>query len=275
MTRHDVGPRRSQSLDAYLRRTRVLALIALLGLAGGIASDTLEGGFWARHALLAGLVASLIVVALSAAVLNEVLDRMRRQRWRVLAQYVMLELVRNARLIWTGVLERAGLLPEGARPDAVDEHAQIVRDTPRLAAALRQVVADEARLRDLNEWIALLAAHSEEVLGRWAAVMLSADVHAEVIDRHVELASEVGWLNGLLDTANPPEDKRRHRRALASPAVQVEGGITGDSLADRVVAITQLAEELDRGTLELALKLVPLQWWESRLSVTLGEQSAS
>jgi hypothetical protein len=272
MTRHDVGPRRSQSLDAYLRRTRVLALVALLALAGGIASDTVEGGFWARHALLAGLVASLIVVMLSAAVLNEVLDRMRRQRWRVLAQYVMLELVRNARLIWTGVLERAGLLPDGARPDAVDEHAQIVRDTPRLAAALRQVVSDEARLRDLNEWIALLAAHSDEVLGRWAAVMLSADVYAEVIDRHVELASEVGWLNGLLDTANPPEDVRRHRRALASPAVQVEGGVTGDSLADRVVAITQLAEELDRGTLELALRLVPLQWWESRLSVTLPEQ---
>src|ERR1700756_1612584 len=101
MRRHDVGPRRSQSVAAYLRRTRVMAVVALVALAGGIVSDASGGGFWVRHALLAGLAASVIVVMLSIAVINEVLDRRRRQRWGTLAQYVMLELVRNARLIWT------------------------------------------------------------------------------------------------------------------------------------------------------------------------------
>ena len=47
--------------------------------------------------------------------------------------------------------------------------------------------------------------------------------------------------------------------------MQVEGQITGDELADRIVVIAQLAEELDRTTLELALRIVPLEWWRARL----------
>jgi len=166
MTRHDTGPQRSQSIDAYLRRTRLLAVVALLALAGAIVSDVVGGSFWVRHALLAGLAASVTVVMLTVAVLNEVLERRRRERWRVLAQYVMLELVRNARLIWTGVLQHAGLLTSDAsRPEAVEANGRLVRDTPPLASALREVVADDARLRGLHEEIALLVAHTDDVLG--------------------------------------------------------------------------------------------------------------
>ena len=81
MRRHEVGPRRSQSVDAVLRDTRLLALAAFFGLAGAITSDVTAGSFWARHALLAGLTASVIIVMLSVAVVNEVLDRRRRERW--------------------------------------------------------------------------------------------------------------------------------------------------------------------------------------------------
>jgi len=55
--------------------------------------------------------------------------------------------------------------------------------------------------------------------------MLNADVYAEVIDRHVELASDISWLISLLDNSDPPEDHRRQRRANNSPAVQIEGQI--------------------------------------------------
>jgi hypothetical protein len=41
-----------------------------------------------------------------------------------------------------------------------------------------------------------------------------------------------------------------------------------DRLAQRIVAITQLAEQLDRGTLDLAVKTVPVAWWEARLGTT-------
>jgi hypothetical protein len=270
MRRHEAGPRRSQSVDALLRGTRLLAIAALLALAGGIVSDVTGGSFWARHALLAGLAASVITVMLTVAVVNEVLDRRRRERWSILAQFVMLELVRNARLIWTGVLAQVGLLsPDNAGPDSVEADGSIVRDAPRLAAAVRAAIADDALRRGLHEEIALLADHTDEVLGRWAAVMLNADVYAEVIDRHVELASDISWLIGLLDNSDPPEDHRRRRRARSSPAVQIEGQIVGEELANRIVVITQLAEELDRSTLELALRLVPVEWWQARLGATV------
>jgi hypothetical protein len=176
MTRQDTGPRRSQAIGADPRRTRLIAVVALLALAGAIASDFLAGSFWVRHALLAGLAASVIVVMLTVAVVNEVLELRRRRRWTVVAQYVMLARVRNARLIWTGVLEHAGLLASDAvRPESVDANGRLVRDTARLTATLWEVVADDARLRRLHEEIALLAAQTDEVLGRWAAVMLSAD----------------------------------------------------------------------------------------------------
>ena len=127
------GPRRARSLAAYLRHTRVVAILVLVlvVVVAGVASDFTSGTFWERHALLAGLASSVIVVMLSVAVINEVLERRRRQRWSVLAQYVMFELVRNARMIWTGVLDLVGLLPTGANQrQSVELGAQIVRDPP-------------------------------------------------------------------------------------------------------------------------------------------------
>jgi hypothetical protein len=219
--------------------------------------------------LLTGLVASLIVVMLTVAVLNEVLERRRRQRWSVLAQYVMLELVRNARLIWTGVLEQVGLLAsETTKPDLVERNGELVRDTPKLTSAVRSMIDDESRRQKLHDEIALLAEHCDEVLGRWAAVMLGTELYAELIDRHVELASDIGWLSGLLDNSRPPDDHRRQRRAQTSPAVQVEGDIADDALVDRIVVITQLAEQLDRATLDIALRIVPVEWWRARLGAT-------
>jgi uncharacterized small protein (DUF1192 family) len=268
--RHDAGPRRSRSVESYLRQTRVLAAVAVAALVGGIASDFIDAGFWRRHALLAGLAASVIVVMLSLAVINEVLERRRRERWTVLAQYVMFELVRNARMIWSGILDVAGVLPvDPGQANAVETGAELVQDTPRLTAAVRSVTQDDDRRALLQSEIAFLAAHSDEVLGRWAAVMLDSDVYAEMIDRHVELAGDVAWLGALLDDAQPPDDERRQKRARSSPAVQIQADLSGDWLADRLVVIAQLAEQLDRGTVELALRVVPVEWWEGRLGTTV------
>jgi hypothetical protein len=35
------------------------------------------------------------------------------------------------------------------------------------------------------------------------------------------------------------------------------------------VTITQLAEELDQTTLELAMRIVPVEWWAARLGTTV------
>jgi hypothetical protein len=244
----------------------VLAGLALLVLVGAIVSDALEGRFWIRHALLTSLVGSVIVVVLSVAVINEVIERRRRRRWSVLAQYVMFELVRNARMIWSGVLDIARLTPlDGSRGDSVENGRRLVRDAPRLTEAVRAIVEDETRYESLRSEFAFLAEHSDQVLSRWASIMLSSDVYAAVIDQHVELGGDVAWIAGLFDASYPPADASRRKRARSSPAVEIESELSGQWIADRIVVISQLAEELDRTTLELALRIVPVQWWEERL----------
>jgi hypothetical protein len=223
-----------------------------------------------RHPLLAGLASSAIVVMLSVAVVNEVLEVRRRRRWRVVAQYVMLELVRDARMVWTGIVELTGLMPADANQlAAIDAAARVVRDTPRLTKAVHSLLTDADRRRVLRDHVARLVVHNDEVLGRWAAVMLGADAYAEVVDRHVELAGSLAWLGSLLDQSKPSDgDQLRRHRARSNAAVQITGDMDDDRLAQRIVAITQLAEQLDRGTLDLALKLVPVAWWEARLGTT-------
>jgi hypothetical protein len=267
MNRQPSGPRRAGSFEAHLRRTRAMGVLALVAFAAGVVSDLGGGDFWTRHALLTGIASSVMVAAVTLAVVNEVLERRRRRRWSVLAQYVMLELVRNARMIWRGVLEVIGLLPAQAnRPESIEQSASVVRDSAGFADAVRAAVHHDQARANLHREIAFLAAHSDQVLGRWAAVMLNAEVYAVVIDRHVELAGDLAWLSDLLDTAAPPDDLGRRRRAGSSPAVQIKSELSLDELADRIVVIARLAEALDRGTLEPALRIVPVQWWEARLA---------
>jgi hypothetical protein len=263
------GPRRARTIEGYLRHIRGMAILVVAAVIASLASDLSGVTFWERHALLSGLVSSVLVVMLSVAVINEVLERRRRQRWRVLAQYVMFELVRNARMIWTGVLDLAGLWPtETDQRRSIELGAEIIRDTPRLTAAVRKIVADDDLRTRLHSEVVFLAEHADEVLGRWAGVMLTAEVYAEIIDRHVELAGDLAWMGSLLDARYPPDDARRQRRARSSAAVQIEAGRGGDWFADRIVVITQLAESLDSGTLQLALQIVPVQWWEARLGTS-------
>jgi hypothetical protein len=268
MRRNNLGPRRTRSFVSYLRRTRTIAIVVLAAVIASVASDLTGWTFWERHALLTSLAASVLVVMLSVAIINEVLERRRRQRWSVLAQYVMFELVRNARMVWTEVLDLAGLLPEANRQQTIELGAQIVQDTSRLSAAVREMVDNDHIRSRLHTEIAFLAEHVDEVLGRWAAVMLNAELYAEVFDRHVELAGDLDWIGGLMDSGYPSDDARRQKRARSSPGVQIQADLGGDWLADRIVVITQLAENLDRGTLELALRIVPVQWWEARLGTS-------
>jgi hypothetical protein len=133
MASHVPSPGRSESVESYRWETRAIAALALLALVAGVVSDALAAHFWANHALLAGLASSAIVVMLSVALVSEVLERRRRRRWTVLAQHVMIELVGNARLVWTAVMELAGLMPSDAYTKAsISAVARAVRDTPRL-----------------------------------------------------------------------------------------------------------------------------------------------
>jgi hypothetical protein len=129
-----------------VRATRIIGGLSVLVLSGAIVWDLANDGLWSRHALVTSLVASLIVVAVTPAVLNEVLERRQRERWSVLAQYALFDLVRAARLVWSGLLELAGLVPDGELGDAaLAAGSEAVRDTPRLAAAMDEMLSSRFR----------------------------------------------------------------------------------------------------------------------------------
>jgi hypothetical protein len=268
MARRTVGPRRSDSPRAYLYATRIIGGVSVLVLCGAIAWDLADDHFWARHALFTGLIASLIVVGVTAAVLNEVLERRQRERWSVLAQYALFDLVRAARLVWSGLLELARLVPEGEDGDvALAAGSEAVQDTPRLAAAMDELLASADRRERLHRLITTLLGHGQEVLGRWAGVMVGSGAYAEILDRHVELYSRLYWWGSVLDESDPLEEHlSRPRLSRVSPATQAAiGPIEDEWLRDNLVAIAQLAESLDRTSFQLAMRIVPLDWWVTQL----------
>jgi hypothetical protein len=267
MTSRTVGPRRSDSPRTYVRSTRIIGGLSVLVLAGAVVWDFANDGFWVRHTLFTGLVASLIVVAVTVAVLNEVLERRQRQRWSVLAQYALFEFVHTARLVWTGLLELAGLAPEGELDDgALAAGSKAVLDTPRLAAVVDEMLASADRREQLHRLIVRLRAHGQEVLGRWADVMVNSGTYAEIVDRHVELYSRLYWWGSVLDESEPlDEHLNRPRLSRLSPATQASGAIEDEWLRDNLVAIAQLAESLDRSSFELAMRIVPPEWWAAQL----------
>jgi hypothetical protein len=267
MARSRVGPRRSDSPRTYVRTTRIIGGLSVLVLAGAVVWDFVSDRFWVRHTLFTGLVASLIVVAVTVAVLNEVLERRQRQRWSVLAQYALFEFVHTARLVWTGLLELAGLAPDGELDDrALATGSKAVLDTPRLAAAVDEMLANADRREQLHRLIVRLRAHGQEVLGRWADVMVNSGTYAEVVDRHVELYSRLYWWGSLLDESDPLEEHlNRPRLSRLSPATQASGPVEDEWLRDNLVAIAQLAESLDRSSFDLAMRIVPPEWWAAQL----------
>jgi hypothetical protein len=250
-----------------VRSTRIIGGLSVLVLAGAVVWDVVNDGFWSRHALFTGLVASLIVVAVTAAVLNEVLERRQRERWSVLAQYALFDLVQTARLVWTGLLELAGLVPDGELEEAgLEAGSDVVLDTPRLATAVGEMLASADRREQLHRLIARLRAHGQEVLGRWADVMVNSGTYAEVVDRHVELYSRLYWWGSVLDESDPLEEHlNRPRLSRLSPATQASGPVEEEWLRDNLVAIAQLAESLDRSSFDLAMRIVPPEWWAAQL----------
>src|SRR5262249_33809107 len=142
-----------------------------------------------------------------------------------------------------------------------------VRDTARLGEAIDRLLAGPDGRERLHRLIAELHGHGQEVLARWADVMVNSGTYAEIVDRHVELYSRLYWWGSVLDESEPPLEDHLSRPRLSrlSPATQTRGPIEDEWLRDNLVAIAQLAESLDRGSFELAMRIVPIDWWEAQL----------
>lgn len=96
--------------------------------------------------MITALVASLLIIVISAAVVNELLERRDRQRWAVLAQYVLLDLVRTARATWTALLELADLTErDQSAASSLADGSSVVADRGPLRDGIAAVIADPDR----------------------------------------------------------------------------------------------------------------------------------
>jgi hypothetical protein len=128
------------------------------------------------------------------------------------------------------------------------------------------LLASADRREQLHRLIAGLLDHAREVLGRWADVMVNAGTYAEIVDRHVELYSRLYWWGSVLDESDPLEEHlSRPKLSRVSPATLTVGTVEDEWLRDNLVAIAQLAESLERSSFEIAMRIVPLDWWAAQL----------
>jgi hypothetical protein len=247
--------------------------LALIGLAA--ASDFFAGSFWAGHTMLTSLIASLVVLVVTVAVLNEWLARRDRRRWSVLAQYVLFQLVQAARATWSSLVELMEQREiDSVRSDAMRELADRALNTPAISAATRAVLADAERRDKLQKVVTALAEHSKGVVVSWASVMVGAGPYTDIFDRYVELQARLDWLSDLIA---PREQPSRRDALLARSSVAAEhADVLGsdDWLHDQIVATIETAVRLDFDSRELGFMLVPMEWWRDRTQIELGELTA-
>ena len=103
----------------------VLALVALGALVLAGTSDFVIGGFWSGHPMLTAILSALVVVLLSAAVIDVILRRRDENRWRVLAQSALIQLAESAHTSWSNLAEDLGL---GAMTDPRGRRGQPRRE---------------------------------------------------------------------------------------------------------------------------------------------------
>jgi rRNA maturation endonuclease Nob1 len=263
-----------------MSQERRLVLAACVGLALMLAagvSDFVIGSFWSQHAMLTSLVANVLVVAITLAVVNEFVERRDRRRWNLLAQSVLFALTQSARATWSGLVEvlRLGEVHSGTVQPLL-EGAAVARDTERVSQAIRELLADEQRRAVLQRVTVTQADYASQVIARWASVMVNASPYATVLNRHVELAGRLEWLSSVLTHNEPPEGQSTRDRVLVRSNVASEHAeeFGGDEwLHDQILAVINLATELDYGSRELAYSIVPLSWWAERTAGLAGNES--
>jgi hypothetical protein len=259
------------------RRLLLAATVGLaLILAAGV-SDLLVGSFWERHGMLTSLVANLLVVGVTVAVINQVVDRRDRRRWNLLAQTVLFALIQSARATWTGMLEVLEVTHvESGSVQSLIDAKEVALDTARVGRAADELLRDEQRRARLQAASIALGNHASDVIAKWAPVMVGARPYAQVLDRHAELAARLQWLSDVLAYNEPPDGQSPRERTLARSSVASEHAEqlgSDEWLHDQILAVITLATELDYESREHAYAIVPLAWWAQRTAGLAGNES--
>ena len=249
----------ASNIPALARRpAHAAALSAVALLIVLISSDFYAGRFWLDHPVTTAILASLAVVLVSVTVINVVLNRRSERRWRLLAQYALLELAEAAREAW-GVL--VSVIHDGDHED--NEEADALRitqilDSPEQAPVLMRnveaILTDPHKRDELRRSLERSLDLSRELISRWGVALTGSSSYSELFDRHVEMIGRVHGLWYFLAYGT-----RRGSR-FRSP-----GGIHSDDwFIDNFLSMTRIAIRLEDETWAIALHLVPPGWWDLR-----------
>lgn len=259
------------------RRLQVAAAAGLVLVLAAGASDFVVGSFWERHGMLTSLVANLIVVGVTVAVFDQVVEGRDRRRWSLLAQTVLFALIQSARATWTTMLDVLELADvQSGSVESLIEGKEVALDATRVSQAAEKLVHDEERRARLLRASGRLSNHASDVIAKWSPVMINAGPYAEMLDRHVELATRLEWLNNVLTHNEPPEGQSRADRTLTRSAVATEHAEqlgTDEWLHDQILAIVTLATKLDYESREYAYAIAPLSWWSERTAGLAGNDA--
>lgn len=238
-----------------------LPFAALVALASAVllaTSDTYARRFWLDHPATTAIVASLEVVLVSVTVIEVILKRRSERRWRLLAQYALLDLAEAAGDAWSVLLHVVD--PDGVHSGEIADASRVTRvlDSLEHAPAFRHKVED--LLQNPSARTALLDSlsrtldQSRELISRWGAVLTGSASFSELFDRHVEM---IGRIHGLWHFL---EHGARRGSRFRTPG----GAHNDDWFIDNLLSMTRIAIQLEDETWAIALQVVPPDWWDAR-----------
>lgn len=230
----------------------------MLLLVVAIASDFFIAGFWGSHPMLTAILSALAVVLLSVAVIDVVLDRRNERRWRLLAQYALVELAEAAHTVWVRLATELNIV--GAE-NLSTEDVQQVLNSPDQAPAIRRDLAStlaDARRRDgLRRLLDEFSEAGRQHLTGWAAVMTGSRSYAEIFDKHVEMWSFIHALHHYL----------AYGSHVGEQFLPTDLSLQADVFyPDLLLNVFNHAASLEAETWALAFRLTPAEWWLRRVS---------
>jgi hypothetical protein len=240
------------------RRLNAAAPVAVAVVLALISSDFYARRFWLSHPATTAILASLVAVLVSVTVIEAVLSRRNERRWRLLAQYALLELAEAARTTW-GVL--AAVVDDGdsgsaevADPSRIRQVLESPERAPVLKRNLEAALADPKKRDELRNSLEHTLGTSRVLIGRWGVVLTGSSSYSELFDRHVEMIGRIHGLWYFLAYG------MRRGSQFRSPG----GSHRDDWFVDNFLSMTRIAIRLERETWAKALLVVPPDWWDLR-----------
>ena len=238
------------------RHLPVTALIAVALVMVLVSSDFYASRFWLDHPATTAILASLGVVLVSVTVIEVILNRRSERRWRLLAQYALLELAEAARDAWVVLLHivdadatTSSLTPLVSRASSIRPSAP-----PVFRHKLEELLKNPSTRQELQESLSRTLDRSRQLLSRWGAVLTGSSSFSELFDRHVEM---IGRIHGLWYFL--AHGTRRGSRFRAPG-----GAHSDDWFIDNLLSMTRIAIRLEDETWATALRVVPPDWWDMR-----------